>query len=142
MPCCYMNDKEIAIMLTLNSKSIRVLALVGSLVLVLPLSAILHETERLAINGSTVTHSSGSGQTQGMSGQPDKLPVRNCPLLELRAGLAFLSLKPASRFIIKAPIRIDAPSINQSVPLHSSIEIRNNPLPLEPHFSLLGILRI
>ncbi len=129
-------------MLKLSSKSICILALVGSLVLVLPISTIFQKTEGLAIKGSTAVHPPDLEQTLKNTAHSGKLPIRNCPLVELRAGLSLLSLKPASRFTMKAPIAIGAPDITQSLPVHSSIEIRNNPLTLEPRLSVLGILRI
>jgi hypothetical protein len=134
--------REIAMMLKLPLKSIRIVALVGSLVLVLPVSAIFHTTGGLAINGSIVTHSRVSEPTLGKPVHSRKLPVKNCPVLELRAGLALLSLKPALRFTLNAPIGIGVPNIEQPLSVHSSIEIRNNPPALEPRPSVLEILRI
>ncbi len=71
-----------------------------------------------------------------------KLPSKSCPMQELRVGLSLLSFKPVSRFTIRAPLGIGPAVIKQPQPVHSSIEIRNNPLTLEPHLSVLGILRI
>src|ERR1700690_411247 len=114
-------------MLKLPSKSIHTVALIVSLVLVLPISGILKKTEGLAINGSTMIYPHISGQTQGESGRPGKLPVRNCPVLELRAKLALLPLKPAWRFSVRSATGIRAQHHDISLPVHSSIEIRVTP---------------
>ena len=129
-------------MLKLPSKLISSVALVGILVLALPISAILQRMDLVAINGSKVTGSHVSGQALENSTHHNNLPVRNCPMLELRAGLALFSLKPASIFTAKAPIGISASVIKQPLPDHSLIEIRNNLLTLDSHLSVLGILRI
>jgi hypothetical protein len=140
--CCWHEEEKNSKMLKLPSKSIHTVVLVVGLVLVLPISGILQKAEGLARNGSTMTHPRVSDQPLGESGYPGKLPVRNCPVLELRAGLALLSLKPALRFTVRSPEGIGVPHYDISLPIHSSIEIWNTPAAQQPPLFLLEILRI
>lgn len=134
--------RRVEMFFKMPSISIRIAALIGSLVLVLPISVILGGTEGHTMIVSMMTHSCFSGQAQGESKHTSKVPARNCPVLELRAALALLSLKPALKLHIKEPIGIDAPGTEQFPPILLYVEIRNNPPTLEPQLSVLGVLRI
>jgi hypothetical protein len=78
-------------MVRLTSKLIQCVVLIACLVLVLPLSVVLHEMEghpmKVHACCSTADESSHAG----------RLPAKTCPVMALRAGLALISLKSSSK---------------------------------------------
>jgi hypothetical protein len=82
-------------MVKLFSKSIHVVALIGCLALILPVSAIIQETQDTVIR-TAMFHGCPSTSATDKSSDTASHPSKPCPVLGLRAGLALLSVKPSS----------------------------------------------
>lgn len=124
------------------SRLIQVSALVSSLVLVLPVSAILQVTEQYAMNSRIASPASVFAQTPGGSSQHAGHPAKPCPLLELRAGLALVSVRPASNVTIPATTVSSTVYTGHVLSACSAIQLRSEVPISGTNLSLLRILRI
>lgn len=98
------------------SNSIHVVALVGSLFIALPVSAILQEARGCTMNGTTILTTCTPASIAGESSITEKSPAKPCPLLQLRAGLVFSSVKPATHVNIVAANTSIGSGCDQSFP--------------------------
>ena len=115
------------------------MALIGSVVIVLPVSTIFHEAEGHSFSGSPNFHSCTSGVTAGRAGT---LPAKSCPVLELRAGLALFSLKPTSRVTVDLlSITVSANATPVLSSLHGIVS-HSNIRQSDPDLSIIRVLRI
>jgi hypothetical protein len=129
-------------MIRLTSKLLQCVVLFGCLMLVLPLSVILQETEGRNVTRSTMIHPCSSALTPSGTHQTGKRPDGSCPLMELRAGLALLSIKSSSKVAFSASATIVAATNDRPIPIQPQKETRSPVCPSGPDLSVLKVLRI
>jgi len=143
-PPCFPSYEYLTLMKSiLHSKSIRTVALLGALMLALPVSAIIRmaESDRDG-HRSKAAHSCPVDPAIWEPRPPGEPPARHCPVLELRAGLALVSLKSESRpRIDPQPVlaSLNDRRVSTEFPLD---EIQREHPVRAPALSILGVLRI
>jgi len=127
----------------LFSKSIRTVALLGTLMMTLPVSAIvrLAESDRDG-HRSKAAHSCPVDLTIREPRLLDESPVKHCPILELRAGLAFLSLKSELRPRVDLQPGLITLNDRKVSPEFLLDEVQRDHPARAPVLSVLGVLRI
>ena len=71
--------------------AIHIIALMGSLLIALPVSAILQETRGCTMKGSALFSSCASPSMAGETSTRGKMPAKPCPILQLRVELVLRS---------------------------------------------------
>ncbi|MEX1137714.1 MAG: hypothetical protein WEF53_00035 [Bacteroidota bacterium] len=126
-----------------TSKSIRTVALLGALTLTMPVSAIVRVAD-----SDHDGHPSGAAHScpvdpaiRGL--RPlDEPPARHCPVLELRAGLALISLKSESRPRVDPQPCLASLNDLRVFPKFPPDKIQRDFPVRAPVLSVLGVLRI
>jgi len=128
--------RDNAMPMNVTSKFLQYVVVIACLVLVLPISALLHQTE----GRSMKVHPRAS--TTDESGHPENLPGKPCPVMDLRAGLAVVSMKSVSKTSDHAQaVAVTEPAVLAlSISPHSVLPTSVHTL--GPDLSILRILRI
>ena len=121
------------------SNSIHVAALIGSLFIALPVSAILQEARGCTMNGTAMLTTCAPASIAGESSIKEKSPAKPCPLLQLRAGLVFSPVTPESHlYSIVAKTSIGS-GCDQSLSTSSSAQLLYDSRIPPPQRSILRI---
>jgi hypothetical protein len=128
-------------MVKLCSKSIHVVALIGCLALILPLSAIIQETQDTFMR-TAVFHGCPSTSATDRSSDAASHPSRPCPVLELRAGLVLFSVKPSSNIEFAAINIANGTDIRHVLPGYPSTQFHSVARTSATDPSMLQVLRI